>query len=65
MTCYAVVGGNASAVVSYTDSLFNQPQTVKVNGPSRYVCVLAVKECVSGCPMGSRPLPPGASPGEA
>src|SRR5262245_7506416 len=39
VTCYDVVGGSASAVVSYTDSLFNQPQTVRVLGPARYICV--------------------------
>lgn len=55
VTCYDVVGGNASAVVSYTDSLFNQPQTVRVSGPARYICVLADKTCLTGCPPPAGP----------
>jgi hypothetical protein len=55
VTCYEASGGNASAVVSYTDSLFNQPQMVKVQGPARYICVLANTTCLSGCPPPTGP----------
>ena len=50
LTCYEAQGPNANAVVSYTDNFFGDAQTVKVKGPVRYICSLAIKDCVSGCP---------------
>ena len=50
-TCYeAPPAANASAVVSYVDTFFDTTQTVKVNGPSKFICVQAEKTCVKGCP---------------
>ncbi len=51
-TCYDLPGGgaHAKAVVSYTDEFFGLPQTVKVDGPSKFMCVPANKTCLKGCP---------------
>jgi len=49
LMCYDVPGDTtANAVVSMSDPLATQ--TVKT-GPRKFVCVGAIKECVSGCPV--------------
>ncbi len=50
ITCYEAPGAHTKAVVSYTDTFFGEPQIVKVDGPSKFICVLAKKECLTGCP---------------
>jgi hypothetical protein len=48
LTCYEVSQAHATkSVLTLTDTFGEQ--TVKVQGPSRFVCSLAIKECVSGC----------------
>ena len=50
LTCYEVSQAQATpSVVTLTDAFGEQ--TVRVQGPSRFVCVLAVKVCESGCPV--------------
>jgi hypothetical protein len=50
ITCYESPGAKTKAVVSYTDTFFGEPQTVKVDSPSKLICTTAVKTCLSGCP---------------
>jgi hypothetical protein len=48
LTCYEVSQAHATkSVVTLTDTFGEQ--TVGVQGPSRFVCSLAIKTCVSGC----------------
>ena len=48
LTCYEATQAHAtSSVVTLTDTFGEQ--TVKLQGPSRYVCTLGTKTCVSGC----------------
>lgn len=54
LTCYEVSQAHATkSVVTLTDAFGEQ--TVGVQGPSRFVCVIAAKECVSGCPVLTSP----------
>lgn len=50
ITCYEAPGAHTKAVVSYTDNFFGVPQIVKVEGPSKFICSIAIKECLKGCP---------------
>ena len=50
ITCYETNKAHAKATVSYTDNLFSEPQTVKVDGPAQFICVGANKTCLKGCP---------------
>jgi len=50
ITCYEVDKARAKAVVTYTDNFFADPQTVKVDGPAKFICVAATKTCDKGCP---------------
>jgi hypothetical protein len=54
LTCYEVSQVQATKSVVTLKDAFGE-QTVKVQGPSRYVCVLATKECLSGCPVLTEP----------
>jgi hypothetical protein len=50
ITCYDSPGAKTKAVVSYTDTFFAEPQTVKVEPRSELICTTATKTCLSGCP---------------
>lgn len=50
ITCYESPGAKAKATVSYTDTFFSEPQIVRVDGPSKFICTAAKKECLQGCP---------------
>jgi len=50
ITCYETNKAHAKAVVSYTDNFFDQPQTIKVDGPAQFICTGAQKTCLQGCP---------------
>jgi len=51
ITCYEVSQAHATPSVVILKDVFGVPQKVKVQGPSKYVCVAATKECLSGCPV--------------
>ena len=48
ITCYEVASSTPHAVITLTDPFGEQ--TVRL-GASKFVCVQAIKECVSGCPV--------------
>jgi hypothetical protein len=51
ITCYEVSGVQETTSVVLLNDVFSAPsggQQVKVQGPSKFVCVFATKECVSG-----------------
>jgi len=48
ITCYEAHGADAKAVVSYNDTFFGVPQTVKVQ-ESKLICVLACSNQTTGC----------------
>jgi hypothetical protein len=50
ITCYEVSQAQATTSVVTLKDAFGE-QTVAVLGSSRYICVLATKECHSGCPV--------------
>jgi hypothetical protein len=54
LTCYEVSQAQATtSVVTLTDVFGTQTATVE--GRSKFVCVVALKECVSGCPVLDEP----------
>jgi hypothetical protein len=64
ITCYEVNGGaNVHANVIYNDTFFAGDQTTtpptgvgaKVEGETKFVCVLANKTCLKGCPGPTTP----------
>src|SRR5262249_39221757 len=51
LTCYELLShAQATPSVVTLKDAFGE-QTVTVKGSSKYVCVVARKECVSGCPV--------------
>jgi hypothetical protein len=50
LTCYGVSGADPKRSVVTLIDAFGQ-QTVKVDDTSRFVCVLAAKQCLKGCPV--------------
>lgn len=61
--CYEITGAKAHATVIYNDTFFpgdqtaSPPtgQTAKVEGDSKFICVLGNKTCLKGCPPPTGP----------